>query len=333
MRIRRLFASIACAVSLGGAVSVVAPAARADQAADDAAKAFEQGRKLWEAKDPAGALPLFQQAADQSGSPNARLYVARCLRETGQLPRAYDEMARTVRDARELAEKDQRYVQTRDTAAAELALLEPKVAKIIVSLGSSLRGSSVSIGDAPIPGERLGGPVTVLPGTVRVVARENDGSVTEKTVTVKAGATVAVTLERASTAPGPRVVPTSPPPAVEPGPDDGAGFGVVRGVGIGVAALGVGGFVLFAVGTVQADDKLSTLEAECGGGPCTDPKYTDVIESGKTSEILAYTGLGVGIAGVVAGTLMMILGGPSEPEAAANAVRWEPTPDGVRFRF
>ncbi len=331
LRLLRVLALVVAA-SAGGVIALPAREVRADQAAE-AAKSFEQGRKLWDAKDPAAALPFFEKAAEQSGSPNARLYVARCLRETGQLPRAYDEMARTVKDARELADKDPRYVQTRDTAAAELALLEPKIAKIIVTLGSSLSGASVSIGEAVVTSDRLGSPLTVVPGTIRVAAKGADGAVIEKSVTVQAGSTLAVTLERQSSGPGPEVGPGRAEPGTSPAPpaEEGGGFGVVRGVGIGVAALGVGGFVLFAVGTVQADDKLGTLEDECGGGPCTDPKYEDVIQSGKTSEILAYTGLGVGVAGVVAGTLMMIFGGPGDPEPRGAA--FEPTANGFRVRF
>src|SRR5690606_23003072 len=89
----RLRFALALVTCLAASVPAVPSTAWADEAAD-AAKAFEQGRKKWDAKDPAGALPFFQKAAQQSGSPNARLYVARCLRETGKLPQAYDEMAR-----------------------------------------------------------------------------------------------------------------------------------------------------------------------------------------------------------------------------------------------
>lgn len=332
MMLRRRIAPIACALMMSLGPIAAAEDARADQAADQAAKAFDQGRKLWDAKDPAGALPFFQKAAEQTNSPNARLYLARCLRDTGKLPQAYDEMERTVRDARELAEKDQRYVQTRDTAAAELALLEPRIGKIIVALGSTLSGAAVSIAGAAVDAAKLGTPIAVMPGNLSVVAKSADGTTTEKAVAVAAGATLTVTLERAATGAAP-VSPTVPDkgPAPPPPEEEGGGFGVVRGVGIGVAAAGVAGFVLFAVGTLQADEKLSTLEQECGGGPCTDPKYEDVIQSGKNAEIMAYTGLGVGIAGVVAGTFMMIFGGPSEPEA--KAARWEPTPNGVRLRF
>ena len=107
----------------------------------------------------------------------------------------------------------------------------------------------------------------------------------------------------------------------------------MRGLGIGVAVIGVGGIALFAVGTVKADDAVATLEAGCGTGPCPDESYADVIDSGKTWETVSYVGLGVGIAGVLAGTAMMIWGGPSEPDKPAASASFEPTADGFRIRF
>ncbi len=326
MTARRWLASIACVVSLAG-TAAFPEAARADEAAE-AAKAFDQGRKLWEAKDPAGALPHFQKAVAQSGSPNARLYVARCLRDTGKLAEAYDEMARTVRDATKLAEGDQRYAQTRDTAAAELALLEPKVGKLVITLDSTLAGATITVDGKPVDPALLGKPFTVPPQTLRIVATGADGTTTEATPTVAAGSTQSITLARTASgkpAEG-KPAPIAPPP---PAADEGGGFGVVRGVGIGVLAVGIGGFVAFAVGTVQADEQYATLEDECGAGPCRGAKYDDIISDGKASETIAYVGLGVGVAGVVAGTLMMIFGGPEEPAKAA----WLPTADGVMVRF
>jgi hypothetical protein len=142
---------------------------------------------------------------------------------------------------------------------------------------------------------------------------------------VAAGALQTITLTAAAATPGGATATLQPPAADADGP----GFGLVRGLGIGVAALGVGGFVTFAVGTVQANDAFSTLEASCPVGPCLDAETQDTISSGKTAEVVANIGLGVGIAGVVAGTFMLIFGGPSETEKTA----WEPTPNGLRLRF
>jgi hypothetical protein len=272
---------------------------------------------------------MFQLAVDQTGSPNARLYLARCLRDVGKTARAYDEMARTVRDARDRAEKDERYVATRDAAAAELALLEGKVGHLVITLDSTLKDSKVSLEGVAIASGELGKPLTVMPGEVRVVAKPPDGIDVVRSVWIKAAGTETITLAREAGAVAP---PPMKPPEKPVEEESGGGFGVVRGLGIGVAAIGVGGIALFAVGSVKADDELATLEEACGQGPCTEASYQDVIDSGKQWETISYVGLGVGIAGVVAGTAMMIWGGPGEPDKPA-AARFEPTADGFRVRF
>ncbi len=317
-----------CLLSTGAALSRPMQAEAQSGTEDAAAKAFGEGRKLWDKKDFQGALPLFQKAVDASSSPNARLYLARCLRETGQLAAAYDEMAITVRDARASAEKDERYVATRDAAAAELALLEAKVAKLVITVDSTLSGYSVTLNGSMLDASRLGKPLTVAPGAVRVVASKEGSPPVERAIQAAAGATENVTLAALPSAdrPGPVVPPAGASAASE---QSGGGFGVVRGVGIGVAALGVGGFVAFAVGTVQADSSLAALEEACGDGPCPDASYQEEIDSGKTSELVSFVGLGVGVAGVVAGTLMIALGGPSAPEKSA----FMPTGNGFRVRF
>ena len=289
---------------------------QASAQAPDAAQAFDQGRQRWDAGDYHGALPLFRQALGSSGSPNARIYVARCLRELGRTVEAYEEMSHTVRDARELASQEERYADTRDAAAAELAVLEGKIGKVVVALGGRLQGAQVELNGAPLAQDRVGVPVAVLPGSVTAAAVQSDGTRVEQTANVAPGAMTAITLTATVEAPA------APPPAADPvdqGRDGGGSFGVVRALGIGVAVVGIGGFVTFAVGSVIADDKLATLEATCGPGPCTDPAMSAVIDEGQTAETIAGIGLGVGIAGVLAGTAMIIFGGGDDGDTVVSA--------------
>jgi hypothetical protein len=316
-----LFVTSLAAVSL--------PPMHADAQPVDAAKAFADGRTAFEARDFASALPSFQRAVEATGSPNARLYYARCLREVGRIVEAYDQMEQTVREARTAAESDERYAVTRDSAAAELALLEARVGRLVIVLGPGLEGTSLSVAGAPLDVDRVGRPVTVLPGKVTVTASDARGLRASADASVQAGSVTSLTLTPSADAPAekPTLVPS------KPASDDGAGFGVVRGLGIGVAALGVGGIVLFAVGTVQADDALATLETRCPTG-CTDPEDLATLDDGKAAEVMANVGLGIGIAGVVAGTLMMIFGGPSDAApagAAESALFLGPRGVGVRF--
>jgi hypothetical protein len=288
-----------------GALLFAAPAA----AQGDASETFAKGRDRWEAKDYQAALPLFREALSASSSPNARFYVARCLRDLGQLAEAYEEMSRTVRDARALAVDEERYAATRDAAAAELAVLEGRIGKVVVALDESLADATVELNGVTLPPARVGELVAVMPGTVAVIARRPDGTQVEKSVSVGAGMTKTVTLLAATADPA-RTAPTTSAPTPDEGESDGGGgFGAVRAAGIGVALVGVAGFVTFGVGSVIADKKLSTLETSCGDGPCTDPALSGVIDEGKRAELIGNIGLGIGIAGVLAGAAMIIFGG------------------------
>jgi hypothetical protein len=318
--------SLALALLLVTSLSAVSlPATHADAQPVDAAKAFAEGRTAFEARDFAAALPSFQRAVEATGSPNARLYYARCLREVGRIVEAYDQMEQTVREARTAAESDERYAVTRDSAAAELALLETRVGLVVVVLGPGLEGTTLSVGGNPVDPSRTGRPITVLPGNVTVTASDARGVRASAQAAVPAGSVMSLTLSPTAAPPDPQTA-AAPPPAAS---DDGPGFGVVRGLGIGVAALGVGGVVLFAVGTVQADDAVATLEVRCPTG-CSDPDDLATIDDGKAAEVMANVGLGIGIAGVVAGTLMIVFGGPSDAGAQAA---WFVGPRGGGVRF
>jgi tetratricopeptide (TPR) repeat protein len=93
-----------------GAVSSAPPIAPAPTTAE---QRFAEAQLLFDGQKFAEALPLFEALVGETDSPNARLYVARCLRELGRLTQAYDAMRATVALATEKAKTDDRYVETR----------------------------------------------------------------------------------------------------------------------------------------------------------------------------------------------------------------------------
>jgi len=181
---------VAVALSLGAATV----------AADDAAVTFEAAKKLYEAKSYAKALTLFQDAYATSKSPNARFFVARSLRELGRTPEAYDEMAATVREATALAASDKKYVPTRDSAAAELALLEAKVGRVVVAVGDE-PGLVVVVNGREIDKKRLNEVVAVAPGTVGIEARATDKAPVKREEKVAAGQLKTVSIAFADAPP------------------------------------------------------------------------------------------------------------------------------------
>ena len=93
----------------------------------------------------------------------------------------------------------------------------------------------------------------------------------------------------------------------------------MRVAGYVVTGLGVAGMALFGVTGLMAQSKFKTLEEECGGMRCTDLKYADTVDSGKTLDVLATVGLIAGVSALTIGTTMIVFGGPSSEDEATSA--------------
>jgi hypothetical protein len=329
------------------AAALLAPASsRAQGAKPGSSRAakehFDAAQALFDQKRYEAALVLFRQAYEETKSPNARVMIAQSLLSLGRIAEAYDEYATTVREAAAKAESEPKYAKTRDGAASELAKLENKVGKIVLIFGQGVQGGQVSVNGAAVPPEKLGAPMAVMPGNVEIVAEGLGPSPVKRTETVAAGETKTIVINRDSAGPAKTAGPvttgdgarTAPPdvtsaPTGEPVATTGGG---VRKAGFVVAGLGVAGMALFGVSTFMAEDKLAQLKKECGGTRCTDPKYAEVVDSGKMFDLLATVGLAAGIAGVAGGAAMIIFGGP-KAAAPTSSATLEVGPTGAMLRF
>jgi hypothetical protein len=292
---------------------------------------FKKAQERFDANDYSAALELSRAALEATGSPNARLYVARSLRELGRLAEAYAELERTLQDAREAAKKDPKYGATRDSAAAELALLDSRVGKVIVALVGAPPGASVELNGKPLDPSRYGRPIAVEPGDVVVEGKRQGASPVVKQVSVKTGETQRITLvfdETKGTETSPAPVPPPEPPHDEPTKKTGGGL---RTAGYVVAGVGVVGLGVFAVTGSMARSKYNQLEDECGSKRCTDPKYADTVDSGKQLTTIANVGLAVGSVGLLAGGAMILFGGPSAEKTGTAFVSATPTDVSLRY--
>ena len=321
------------------ATAVLAPAAPAAADAPDASSASDQfagAKKLFAEGRHEEALPMFRAALEASKSPNARLYVARSLAALGRLAEAYEEMKTTLDAAAKLSETEPKYEPTRDAAAAELSTLERKVARVVVALVDVPDETSVTIGDARLDIARLGAPVAVMPGTVVIVATAPDGAHARREVQIGPGEIKSVALmlksaEKEGEPPPPVIAPAGPthdqPP---PAPSGGSGLRTVGWIATGV---GIAGLATFGVAAAMADAKFSKLKNECGGTRCSDPKYADDVDSGKSFDTIANVGLVVGAVGVVGGVGILLFS-PSGAGAQPSQSAWLAVdPHGARLRF
>lgn len=274
------------------------------------------------------ALEGFRQAYRESESPNARLYVARSLRKLERLAEAYDELYATMRAATDRAAAEPKYEQTRDAAAAELAILEPQIAKLVVAVTDAADVAAVAIDGRSVAPDRVGTPITVEPGAKQVAVELADGRRLAGTIELEAGQARTLTLSPREDPPEPDVGP--PPSSAETAEPTGGG---VRIAGFVVAGLGVAGMVLFGVTGSLAADEFGALEEECGELRCADPAYADVVDRGKTYETVANVSLVAGLVGLVGGTAMILFGGPSDPgEETAARLELRPAGAGLALR-
>ncbi len=284
---------------------------------------FEKGQTLFDAGDFEQALPFFKNAFERTKSPNASLYVARCLERLERFDEAYTAMKATVTLATDKAKEEEKYVSTRDAAAAELAVLAPKVGLVVIAFTEELVDAVATLDGRALDAKELGVPVAVMPGEVTVVGSAEGRETVTKVVTVEGGETkaVALALPEAST--------DDPGPSDEP--DGGFVVTPLRAAGFAVGGLGVVGLVVFAVTGSMASSKFSQLEEECGGVRCTDPAQADVVDEGKTLSLVANVTAGVGGALLLGGVLMVIFGGPDdEPKDPKDGtVSLVPTPGGL----
>lgn len=321
--LRTLSCTFVLALVVAGLHLTIVPAAEAAPGAakpasgakDPVVELFESANKLYAEKKYDAALLLFRKAYEQSQSPNAHLMIGKCLVTLNRLPEAYDELSATMREAAKRAETEAKYAAARDAAATELAPLEAKIGKVVVTVVDAPAGMRVLLGGVELAKDKFGTPVAVMPGAVEIVAEGlAQGTVTRRE-TVNGGETKTVVFGTETQVTTPKTV---TPPADASTTQDMSGGGI-RKAGFGVLGLGVVGMGLLAFGGIQGNAKFAMLERECGTARCTDPKYNDVIDSGKTMDLLANIGLAVGAAGLVAGTVMVIVGGPKPKPKATNA--------------
>jgi hypothetical protein len=195
----------------------------------------------------------------------------------------------------------------------------PKIGLVVIAVTDRPAGLEVKVAGRIIANERLGEAVPVAPGPVVIDASAPGRVAFQRQLALGAGSSevlaIALVAETAA------VKTIAPPPT----PRETTGGGV-RSAGFVVAGVGVAGFATFAITGLLANSKYDAVSTACGGTHCIDPAYQSQINAGKTLDTVANVGLGVGAAGLVAGTLMIVFGGAHEAPVSVTA-----SPDGARL--
>lgn len=327
------------ASALAGLCDLGAAHAQSDEAL--AQQLYRQARRAYDQGDHASALRRFRASLAAYDSPNARLYVARSLRELGRLGEAVLEYHLTASAAADLEDYSPRYAETRRAALQELDALRPRVGSLRVLVRPAPPDLAVTVAGREVSAAALDVPLPVTPGTVEVRARAPGFEVAGRTIEVAAGESREVILELSA-----REVLADEPPEPEEaadvdadgtarlpeGPDgaDGARPDRTRpaaargsestsstlgwiGVIAGGAAVAAGGVL-----AVLAERQYRDLSNDCGDEPCPASRAGDV-DYGRTMDAASIVAFGAGGALLLGGVLWLLLTGEDGAEAPASA--------------
>jgi hypothetical protein len=179
--------------------------------------------------------------------------------------------------------------------------------------------------------------MVIAPGTIRVTAKAPGYVAYDETLAVDAGANETITVTLAAAAK------QQPPPSkAEPdpfkddhpkGPATVREGGGVRTLGVVVLGVGIAGGVTFAVAGLMSNSRYDEIQAECAKQTCNQKSHGERIDGGKTLDLVANIGLVAGGVGVLAGSLMILFGGPTErPATTGLGVEASPTAASLRYR-
>jgi len=265
--LRRLLCAsiISCAIG-----SSLASNARADDpsAVATAEALFAEGRKLMADGQIAVACPKFEAAQRLAPTPGTLLNLANCYEKAGRIASAWASYRDAISSARAAGRTD-----LAESAQKRAGLLEPRLARLSVTVTASAPGVAVMRDNVALPREGWAVPVPVDPGEHVVTAQAPGRRPFRAAVPAPAeGATTTVNVpelevDPAATTPAPEPSPVpaatpsvAAPPSTNDGPKPGATqrtLGVVAG-GVGVVGLVIGGG--FAA---QASSKNSDSKAKC----------------------------------------------------------------------
>src|SRR5580698_5727275 len=160
---------VVCSAVLVPSVVLAAGVAPNDATADQKKQATEHftvGKQALEARNWEKATMELRASLEVVDSPNARLVLARALRDSGNLGDAWAEYGLVIENATKLAASEARYAQTADAATSERADIETKLAFVTVTVANAPPDATLKVGGRPVPAPGWVAPVVVPAGAV-----------------------------------------------------------------------------------------------------------------------------------------------------------------------
>jgi len=288
---------LAIGLCLTAGQGVVWAQTAADKAAADTL--FNEGKKLINTGDTAGACALFEASLNKAVQLGTQLALASCYETLGKLTSAWGEFRAAASTASKAHDRRQRFAE--DHAAA----LEPRLSKLVVKLepGYRVDGLEIKRDGVVISAAELGAPVPVDPGDHTIEANAAGWNPWSNKVSVVSPGVVEVVVPALGKAPvkieEPKLKPTA---AVATPPDDMARRR--RLLAYGVAGGGAGLIGVSLIFGALASSKWSDAQMHCHGNLC-DSTGVGLAGSAHTMGNLSTTTFCIGLTAVAGGGILL----------------------------
>ena len=319
------------------ALSLLLPAGRAEAQSDEdkaAARVLAtQGGEALSGKKYAESLDLVSRAEQMFHAPTHLLLIARSQVGLGRLVAAKETYLKLTRE--ELgAGAPPAFKRAQQDGKDEMTALEARIASLRIAVeGGGQQKFTVKMDDQPVSPALLGVHRPVDPGKHEIVIYPVGQSPVKGAIELKDGEKKELKLTIPEAVPG--GVPTSSTdnPDGPLKPDAGKGeapsgfFTPMRGAGIGVAALGLGGVVVGAVFLTKALSTQSDADAlaDACGKSCSLAQQ-NAVKAADLDAAHARTGALIGLAAggvaLAAGATLIVLGKPKPTTTGLTMTPW-----------
>jgi tetratricopeptide (TPR) repeat protein len=290
---------------------------------------FQEGRKLMEQKRFAEACPKLAESQRLDPAGGTLLRLALCREQEGKTATAWVELQQALAQA-------QRDRHQERVAMAQQALdrVTPRLVKLAVVVPpevARLPGLLVRRNGVELAPAAWGVSFAVDPGEQRIEATAPGHEPFLKTTQLtREGNKIEVIVAplrpapssgppAAVSSPEPVAPPPEPPPPAAPSRTGGLPAASYALGGVGLVALGVGGYF-----GLSALSKQKEALDRCPQSPCSDRGGVDRNEAARRDAWVANVGVGVGLVAVGIGVYLALRGSPG-----ASAARLAPTPGGA----
>ncbi|WP_438007706.1 hypothetical protein WME89_02600 [Sorangium sp. So ce321] len=329
-------ARLALASVVLASAALLAPASAAAQGAGGdptlAQTLFEEGRRLMEAKSYAEACPKLAESQRLRPGTGTLLNLALCNEALGRTATAWGQFKEAL-----FASKKEGNAAREAFAQEHISALEPRLSRIQLN-AESTPGLLIRVDGHDIPAAALGTPIPIDPGAHEVEATASGYAVWSTTVQVGENADLkAIAIPKLQPAPAAAATAGAQGPAAGGVGDGGGSAGGGGGLrtagfvigGAGAAVLGVGAvFGILAAGQASDAEDDPTL---CPAKQCS-PRGREEIDAAETKALVSTIGIGVGVAALGAGAILVLTSGPSNTEAARAAGARRGSPGRVQAR-